>query len=494
MSRGIDFASEPYDNHLFGQHYAAVPMGPQSDFLSEIETTKPSATIPPMGSELPWLSELTPTQDITLIVLQVLSSTLSLIGSCIIIFKILRKSCQKQASTTPYDRIILGLSSCDVLMSFTFMVGPFLLPSDTSRRSSAIGNDSTCTHLGFLLQLSCFWAVWYNCILSFYYLLTVRFKVKRKDFCKKYEKWMHLSGAIFFPTTATLGLFGQWYQEERFAMVCWIGEVPKNCEENGGTCIGTYIGVSFGAAPAVFTLIALIVNNIIIYVHVRKSLLSPTPLTTGNGDTIDAENTKSKGENETSAERQSVQRELRKEAAVQGFLYVVTFVLTFVPCFIVNIIETIVPYGMEDPVALYPLLVATSTLVPLQGFFNVFVYVRPSYTRFRAANPDKSVLFVLKQALFNPKIPKMNDAVRASSTGIATPSVERKYSSMRRKSGSNFSMSLDNIIEEESCSDEEGVSLGDVIEEEESVNDGLDKDDENMQSGFTDSQSSHTSS
>ncbi len=153
------------------------------------------------------LTSLSDNQEKTLIILQICSATLSLIGSSVIVFKILRSSHQNKTST-PYERIILGLSSCDLVASLTYALGPFLLPSETSERVWAFGNDITCTWLGFLTQPACFWAIWYICILSFYFLLTVRFHVTRREFTRKYEFWMHLFGAVFFPLTAVIGLLG----------------------------------------------------------------------------------------------------------------------------------------------------------------------------------------------------------------------------------------------------------------------------------------------
>ena len=147
------------------------------------------------------LSDLSDKQEKILAVFLVCSAILSLVGSCTIVFKILRSLCRNK-TTTPYERIILGLSCCDILASCTYAMGPFLLPRETSQRVWADGDDSSCQKLGFLVQISCLWAIWYNAVLSFYYLLTVRFQVKRKVFCQKYEPWMHLSGAIFFPATA----------------------------------------------------------------------------------------------------------------------------------------------------------------------------------------------------------------------------------------------------------------------------------------------------
>lgn len=391
-------------------------------------------------------TDLSANQEITLILFQIFSAILSLIGSSLIVFKIVR-NINRNKSSTPYDRIILGLSSCDIVSSITYAVAPFLLPSATSKRVWALGNDTTCTWLGFLSQLACFWSIWYNCILSFYYLLTVRFQVKRNDFTRKYELWLHLSGAIFFPLTSLIGLIGDWYSEMRYAMMCWIGEVPKGCSN----CYGVPIAYTFGAAPTIITLISVITNNIIIYIFVRKKLSTPLPI---ESDHFDIENL-------SLSRRQNAQQKLRNEAAIQGFLYVTTFLLTFLPAFAIQVLEGMVLLGEENLQQMYPLLVLNSILLPLQGFFNVFIYVRPSYNRFRAASPDESMLVILKQALFDPNIPRISSV--ANQTEKDKTGGKENYPEMKKRIGSkgskgskasNFSMSLDNIEEQDESTEE----------------------------------------
>lgn len=442
-------------------------------------------------------TDLTGSEEIVLYLLQLAAGTLSLIGSSAILYKIFR-NLRKHNYTTPYERIILGLSCCDVISSLTYAIGPFLLPSDTSKRPWALGNDSTCTYLGFFNQLACFWAVWYNCLLSFYYLLTVRFGVKKKVFREKYELPMHLSGAIFFPLTATIGFFGGWYSEERYAMTCWIGEVPKNCSEDD-CWVGVLVAYLFGAVPSIFTLLSVTINNLVIYIFVRRLLLSSSQKTSiqelrgdtlcspppipeqfaahehaipGNikNENLDVENrVPLSGDDNILTTRLSRKQRLAKEAAVQGFLYVSCFLLTYTPASIIAVIEGNVENGKENLSRLYPLMVLNSMLLPLQGFFNVFIYVKPSYDRFRGANPKKSKWFILKKALFEKNIPKMN-SVRDSSTSSLTIShlsaTEKKYSEMRKQGGSNFSMSLENIAEENDNAEMDDASASENDTEE----------------------------
>merc|ERR1719343_1902254 len=111
----------------------------------------------------------------------------------------------------------------------------------------------------------------------------------------------------------------------------------------------------------------------------------------------------------------SAQKRLRTEAATQGFLYVASFYVTWTPLFVIQVMGGSFGYTKEDQEKIYWLLVINAFLLPLQGLFNVFIYVRPTYTRFRARYPEEPALRVLRHALFDPNIPKLTTAsVRSS--------------------------------------------------------------------------------
>lgn len=271
---------------------------------------------------------------------------------------------------------------------------------------------------------------------------------------------MHLSGAIFFPLTAIIGLMGNWYSEMRYAMMCWIGEVPKGCEG----CWGVVVAYIFGAPSSIITLLSVVINNIIIVVFVRRNLLSSkrTTITTSSEfELSDIENSSLSPPppSSLSQRRVSQQRLLKKEAAIQGILYVTTFLLTFLPAFVIQVIEGMVATGEENLQQVYPLLVLNAMLLPLQGFFNVFIYVRPNYNRFRAKNPDDSVIRILKLALFDTNIPRISsapisDRMNAPKQAAGRTSSSSKKHSVSKQSASNFSMSLQNIVEENSSTEQ----------------------------------------
>ena len=129
--------------------------------------------------------------------------------------------------TTPYDRIMLGLSIYDVIASVSYVLTPFMgVGVSDSARIWSIGTPATCTMMGVLQQIS-FGAVWYNCMLSYYYLATIRFGVKRHVFAQLAEKWIHVGTTFYFWATAIFGAGIGFYSEVSTGMGCWVNDYPK---------------------------------------------------------------------------------------------------------------------------------------------------------------------------------------------------------------------------------------------------------------------------
>lgn len=296
---------------------------------------------------------------------------MSLIGSSLIVFKILRDFALNW-SMMPYERIIFGLSTFDILSSITLAINPFLKPRETGN-TWAFGSPATCQASGVLTQLSLFWAWWYNGILSYYFLLTVLSQVRLKNYVRIYEPWLHLSG-IYFLITSIIGYRRGWYGALEIGRYCWVTD--------------PILEWIFGLIPIQFTNLSLIINYSIIYAIVRKSLRS--------------------SEHETVAGPTSVQERIKREAMTLMFLYVAFFQLATLPGGFIWGLETYFGFTKDNLGKIYPLLVLDAIFLPLQGFFNFFVYLKPTYTRFRAANPNKPMHFVLHQALFDPEVPQFN--------------------------------------------------------------------------------------
>jgi hypothetical protein len=369
------------------------------------------------------ISDLSDGQEIALSLLSIFSGTLSILGSSTIVYKVIKN----RTKTTPYDRIMFGLSSCDIVASFSYASAPFLAPEETSQRVWAKGNDATCTFSGFLTQFA-FSSIWYNCMLSFYYLLTVRFGVKRGVFAERYEFWIHLFTIFYFLGTASAGAAIGLYSEIQINQGCWVNAYPEGCEPLGN-CISQYIGWAIAGAPTLFTFLAIPTNNVIIYFYVRNTLsefLDPSELD----------------------DRSIMHRAQVREVASQGFLYVGTFMLSYAPVFAVRVMESL-HYQPEDEGSIFPLLVLNNLLLPLQGFFNMFVYTRPSFVRVRAAFPEHSSFWALRKACLDSDIPRLTESRLSGSRHAAKPLRNS------RKLGPNGFASDLSIVQEESHEDKE---------------------------------------
>ena len=417
-------------------------------------------------------------------------------------------------SVTPYDRLMLGLSSMDVIASISWILTPFLLPRDTSPRVWAVGNDRTCTFLGTIHQFGVYCAVVYNLMLSLYYLLTVRLGMKRHKFATKYEPYFHIGPLLYFTATSLTGAAIGIYSEIDIGMGCWINDFPKGCEQTGN-CTGVPIAWAFGAGPTLLTFLALIVNNIVIYIFVKRKLRRSDPsqqvksdespsLDTMNTSSIQSLNSSLRSTTNTNTKtvddtirrptlsstfqqnQTPNQKELsehhkqqRREVATQGFLYVVTFMIAYIPSLALRAVEAYATYPVSEK-PLFPLYVCMSIFLPLQGFMNMFVYNRPNYARLRLANPTKGIFWTLREACFNSDIPSLSQASRLSkassfrntrhmippntNSGSGSSLVnnihnKRRLSSNSASAGKNFSSSLDIVkevsheesIDEQSC-------------------------------------------
>lgn len=425
-----------------------LPTGRQrpSTIMSDVQGENEIITLAPTTD--PNISTLTDSQESTMSILGAISGSLSILGSSLIVYRVYKN----RHSTSPYDRIMLGLSICDIVSSFSFGLGPLLLPTDTSTRAWASGNERTCNFLGFLTQFS-FCAVWYNGLLSLYYLMTVRFGVKRQVFAKKYEPYMHCLSLAFFLSTSISGLIIGLYSELEITQGCWIGQFPAGCEATD-TCKGTTIGWIFAGLPFVVVYLGLPINNIVIFLFVRKRLGVTDPTT---------------GEQRSPRNLREEEQCLRvNEVATQGLMYVIFFYVAYTPAFIIRVLEGLGLDG-EAEEDIYPVLLLNSILLPLQGIFNVFIYVRPNYVRVRHAFPEQSRFWAIRHGLLETDIPALVSASRnlyssrsSGATGKGNKNGPREQparpannSATRNRGSSAKSIGDLDVVEEDSQEDQD---------------------------------------
>ena len=254
---------------------AVIGTDGSSDFMLDDNATVPS--LPPSSmSNFPStngliipanITTLTDTQEKVLSLLPIFPGILSVCGSLTIISMVM---CSKVKS--PYKRLLLGMSICDTVLSLTIPFHAFLLPKETSRRVWAFGNYNSCAAMGALLQFSIS-ALLYNSMLSFYFLVRVRLSWTETDIGRYVEPVLH-SVALGFPLVSSIaGLAVGIFHETDVGLECYIGNYPYNCEYDPDTkCLGPQLAWALGGFPMLFTFVSLLVNNLVIYCHVRRTI------------------------------------------------------------------------------------------------------------------------------------------------------------------------------------------------------------------------------
>jgi hypothetical protein len=400
------------------------------------------------------MSVLTDNQIIALTLLGAFSSTLSILGSLMIIYML-----SKSKRQSVYNRIMFGMSFFDIINSFSFMIAPFILP-ESGGRKWAFGNDHTCSVLGFFSQIGnavpC-----YIVSLTTYFLLTIVFGMNESRISRCIEPTFHFISIIYPLITASIGVGLALFSELELGLSCWIGEYPKGCDEDPEiACISTIIGWIYSGFPLVGSLIFLIISNAMIYLKVRNTTQKskrfsidlviarnvlhitqselPDSILERNAEICDNQigkrvqysNTNELEQNQiisskirnTSADdsfgdrrkefssrgryemiqreeqRSPVKSNKNREVAMQASRYIFACFCTVSFMIALRIVESCGLKREEESQIIWLTFLAQLTY-PLHGFWSLLIFVRPKYVRWRQLEPNLTRFWALKQSL-----------------------------------------------------------------------------------------------
>jgi hypothetical protein len=190
------------------------------------------------------------------------SALLSILGSSIIIYVTLKS--RERRNWTPYTRLLLAMSISSIILSVTLGTAPFLRPRETSSRVWAFGNDTSCSVIGFLNQISLSTRL-YNAMLSLYFLLTARYGFTNAQIAKRIEPLMNLVSIAYPLVTAVVFALSNEYGEMGSVMGC--SQARYNGEQDDDSKVRARLYFSL---PAVLVFVTLIVCNLIILCFVRQ--------------------------------------------------------------------------------------------------------------------------------------------------------------------------------------------------------------------------------
>ena len=377
-----------------------------------------------------------PSKEILSVIVRKISASLSVFGSSYILITIVRNYRHKgRRAIDPYQRIMFGLSTYDIIWSFfPWFLGSWMTPRETGWWG-AIGNTRTCTMQGFFFWLGVPGAQYYQILLSLHTLLLVTFKWKLRRFHKTIERWAHVGIFVVALILATVPLFYEGYNPE--CGQCLPAPLPIWCGDwyfwGDGTvdCMrgeprlsrGYYTIYLIGMSTmSIFCTGAMVV----VYATVRRVENRAVRISLTNSHRRDS-------------------KRIRRTMILYTFAMYGCWV---VPSFIIH-------FARPSLGA----LVASYILVPLQGFFNMLIFIAPKCAKYQRDHPGTWIVTAYARVIFNLDSWNACDAtpIRAVKRHLSTARLVTRAST-RALTRPSTTATTTAVIEEDSDDDDIGFN------------------------------------
>mmetsp|Transcript_3180 Transcript_3180/g.4710 ORF Transcript_3180/g.4710 Transcript_3180/m.4710 type:complete len:469 (+) Transcript_3180:1046-2452(+) len=284
------------------------------------------------------------------------------------------------------DRLVFFMSCLDFLNSISHAVDVSAIPRGSYGIVGAIGNEATCTAQGFFIQLG-FGVPLYNIMICCYALLIVRFKMSDHFIATRIEPCMHLIALGYAFVTASIGAYLQLYNSN--GSFCWIDAYPIFCDHlDGVKCLrggNAYMCQwLFAGIILILSFLLIIITTTYLFCFIRGKTRAMQ---------------KRYG-------RISVNNNQYIEVGKQSFLYVLAFVVTFswpLAAAIIRHLDRGVPMWLNA---------LQSFFFPLQGFWNVIIFLRPTFTRISRQYRERSFLWKIRATIRKVMKPPKNSSSR----------------------------------------------------------------------------------
>eukprot|EP00979_Chaetoceros_neogracilis_P002575 scaffold435_cov275-Chaetoceros_neogracile.AAC.27 len=321
------------------------------------------------------------------------SGSLSVLSSLILILIIHRS---RVGLSTIYHRIMYCMSLADIMSSLAMALGSLLMPKDmiyTQFESAVYGNTTTCTAqgIGFLLGANLVFA--YNTALCVYYLCSIRYKMTEASIRKRVEPFFHIC-AVFGSVSITIYLcavnlfnpnpWDAWCTAVDIPWKCSYGEFrSKDCSFNSNTSQAALFVIVSEYLLGFACLIASMI--LITWTVYKQEMLIKSYQERVYGRRRTSSTTMDSNERNNLVSSKS-RHHFTKVIAYQALAYVAVFLLCQSNVFIGLTARVTAPLRKDEWTQIYHLVTR-----PLQGFFNVLVFVAHKIYNLRQARKELTV-------------------------------------------------------------------------------------------------------
>ncbi len=321
-----------------------------------------------------------------------ISGGISAISSLYIMIFIYRSTIKL---TTVYHRIMFGMSVVDLISSVAMAFSTLPMPKDMIYKfgGKSIGNELSCTVQGFSANFGIMATLYYNISLFLYYLLSIRYKKSDETIKKCIEPLMHFSSILLALPLPVMGLYGELLNPYPYSTWCTLHGIPYYCKlanDDAASCIMRgrpgilreicvlYAIISITLAFVLQILFfALTVYDVYRQEKYIKRIMKDMRRFGNTSERMLA----------TSRKRHSHTKVL----LVQGLAYFIAFAICQVSSFAKIREETRSEWGSQ---------IYHASCRPLQGFFNVLIFVGHKAYDLKRMNPELStreaIMSVLK--------------------------------------------------------------------------------------------------
>mmetsp|Transcript_12946 Transcript_12946/g.15810 ORF Transcript_12946/g.15810 Transcript_12946/m.15810 type:complete len:519 (+) Transcript_12946:243-1799(+) len=379
---------------------------------------------------------------------QLFSASVSLICSSFIAGGIIRSD---GGLTSPFRRIIFGVSVSDILQSLSLIVGPFAVPAETPVAVWAVGNSISCKMDGFFYCFAAGTTPMYMFGLCVYTYFKINRNMSDRAFAYKVERVMHILIILLSSGFVALGLVTKAINSTVIGSFCTYAAFPTACRQipslECDQTIDKYVFplgfISTIGLP--FTcLFGIIFSMTAVCLHMlrrtfkfsgqlrgeesspptsqadqdssssqadvafpvtmandaspTKSLIEegsspPTPTPLEKIDEIQAcNNSTMSAAQEADRSQLQIQAQnlilvYRREVIIQALSFVLAFIATFILWWVANVQLILLETQPSTVLAKF-----ATALYPLGGFFNALVYIRPKIMKLRIGHPEYSWL------------------------------------------------------------------------------------------------------
>jgi hypothetical protein len=347
-----------------------------------------------------------------------ISGSLSMLGSALVAFHIVKKVWTKDGLLS-YHYIILAMALVDFFSSFAYALGVTPMPPGPSpkfqrpHRYGARGNEHTCAAQGFGIQFG-ITIILLNLLLSVHYLCVIRWRVREEQL----RKWVGPGLAIVFAIGLSLAVPLIFLKGYNYTPVwCWIGPNFSHCADDGLSvqeCRDrAYLWRNFMYFLPLWLLVGL---TTIIQLAIFWTVRSTESRT---------EKWKFSSVREKKASKRREQRGKRRlnssrAVAIQSMLYLSSFFISWIP-------YTIASYVLQDETGvlesnLFWLLLFVVALQPVQGFLNCMIFFHRRFGSWM--KPVLESAATMCHCRFT-KLPPLEETPVTQTTKLSSGDVER---------------------------------------------------------------------